>query len=87
MKIVDRIKAALAYAKFENPDIQGALDSVLSNHKTDLHDVGYEESTSTEAALVELDNILNEMDSNRERRREDLSESIARSHEEPSEES
>lgn len=81
MQFVEAVKGALAKAKFQNKDVESALDKVLDTHKQDLNDVGYEPSTDTEEAIKGLTAVLDEVDEAEASRKADLQEAVKESRE------
>lgn len=82
MKVTETIQAALAKATFSSPDIKPALEHLLTTHKEDLGDVGYEPSTNTEAAIKSLNATLDAVDEEAAERKETLRESVKLAREE-----
>lgn len=83
--VIEAIEAAFGYATFKDKEVKIALVKVVTSHKNDLHDVGYEESTRTEDAIVELVTALNEIDEAVATKEVELKEAISEGREEPEE--
>lgn len=84
--VMEKLKAALGYARFPNQEIREQFVKVIDSHRDDLHDVGYEPSTRTEDEMKELDRALNEFDERNTLDRGELREAIAEAREEEEEE-
>lgn len=85
VSVTDKLKAVLGYATFPNKEIKEAVVKVITAHRSDLHDVGYEPSTTTEGEIKELDRILNEYDERNTLDRGELKEAIKEAREEEEE--
>lgn len=80
--VTDKLKTLLGYAAFPNKEIKDQARKVIESHANDLHDVGYEPSTTTEDEIKELDRTLNEYDERNTLDRGELREAIAEAREE-----
>lgn len=77
MKFIQTLKAAIARGKFEDPRIVPAINQFLKIHDADLDEVGYTISSEINAAAKEIDNILNDIDEETQRRAELVKEAAA----------
>jgi hypothetical protein len=82
VSVTDKLKVALGYATFPNKEMKELVVRIINNHRNDLHDVGYEPSTTTEDEIKELDRVLNEYDERNTLDRGELKEAIKEAQEE-----
>lgn len=82
MKFTETLNAALAKVTFPSPELKASVDNLLTSHKADLSDVGYEPSTDTEDAIKEVNSALNDLDETAASRKEDLKEATRLAREE-----
>lgn len=80
LKTTEAVRAVLGYATIDL-EIRDGLVKVLEAHDNDLHDVGYDESNATNAAIRDLQAILNETDERAAAKKAELEEAVAEGHE------
>lgn len=84
MRLISVIRSAMGYA--HNKDVAAQLETVLKSHENDLEDVGYETSISTEDAMKELEQTMDDIDEQTSTKRAELREAQAEAREAAEEE-